>query len=195
MFEVNRLLNFVFAHELTHGWNLLEYAREHNQHPYYSNIVNGQKYTNIKIGMGIGSKNEKLMSTLLYRLNRMERNAIIAQIRNELKMKKLGGLSFDEFYKLVYETNAYTKDFKGIENTIGYLNNLKDKNIQNDLIKIFNTIMDKQLTTFNQLIKHLNGRWLKWKKSFLMKASKIAYDVYYEDGENFWMDWGMMGRD
>lgn len=193
--ETNRALHFVLAHELTHGWNVLQYAIEHNEHPYYGNICRDQNYTSIQIGLRLGKKQEKIMSSVLYRLNRMERNAIIAQVRNELKQKDLHGLSFDELYKLVYETNAYTADFKGIEDRINLINSTKDIETQKKYIRSFNSIMHKNLTTFNQLKRHLNGRWFKWKEAFFTKVSKIAYDVYYENGNGGWLDWGMMGRD
>ena len=50
-------------------------------------------------------------------------------------------------------------------------------------------MMNTHFTTYNQLLKYYNRRWEKWKKNYLIKATKIAYDVFSEnnltlDGKN-----------
>ena len=159
--DLRYLFTFACGHELTHGYNNLQYAKQY----------------------GISE-----MATTLYTLNRMERNAYIAQLRQELLGVKDKINSMKDAFEFVKKSASYSK-FLYLEKNINLILTIKDKDVQDNLIYATNSIMDTHFSTYNQLVKYFNRRWEKWKKNYLIKTSKIAYDVFAEnnvtlDGKN-----------
>lgn len=176
--------NFMVAlgHELTHAFDLYQFAVKNNVHP--SEAITKQNYHKIFNKTNSKSVNIKVLAHILYSLNRLERNAIIAQLRQELLNKKEMLKGSKSAFDLIKTTESY-RTFTFLQEGIQSLANITDKDTQMELINELNSIMGKGFTTFNQLQKYFVGRWIKWKENFLVKASKIAFDVYSETSQGF----------
>lgn len=179
---------YILAHELTHGYDLFVTAEETGKSPF--EISKEQRYDVINKNIGHVVKNISASAHMLYRLNRMERNAYLGQLRTELRKINVEGKTFQEFYDCVKGTASY-EQFKLLEKNIKAALNIEDQGKQQELINALNDIMGKKFTTYNQIKKYYKGRWEKWENAYLIRASKIAYDVYYENGKNSGMDWGV----
>lgn len=182
---------FVLAHELTHGYDHYKTAIDTGKVPSESIAI--QRYRKISDAINSKIQNVSASAHMLYRLNRMERNAFIGQLRTELKRMDPEGMTFNEFYEAVKITASF-EQFKNLENNVVAVLNVTNNQTKKELIDALNDIMDRKFTTFNQVKKYYWNRWLKWKKIYLRNASKIAYDVYYENGKNSGTDYGMMGK-
>lgn len=187
LFSAHRIFRQNIAHELTHAYNLLQYAIQNNDSPM--NSVMKQNYYNFTNGRMV-SGNYGALSDLLYRLNRMERNALIAQMNNELKSFNLTGATFQDVYDLAIHTDAY-RNFKHIEKNIGLIFATTDKSVQDSFITTVNNLVGKKFTTYNQIKKYFYYRWLKWSKAFMKNTSKLIYDIYYQNNNNVELDGGV----
>ena len=193
--KLYQVISFALAHELTHCYNLLQYAIQNNKQfedEIFQNIEN-QRYFDINKGKNSTENNEKALSYVLYYLNRMERNAYLAQLRQELLSEKDKMVDDKSIFTLIRNSESYSK-LKEIERNINAVNSINDEETKKQLIVYLNTIMNRKFTTYNQVKKYLNSRWSKWKKNYLIKATKIAYDVYSTTNHSKWLDWGMMGK-
>ena len=190
---IKAMKNFSFAigHELTHCYDLLQYAKETNQDPWYS--LNRNRYFDIQKTYTYGIGNEKAAANILYHLNRTERNAYIAQLKQELLDNKEQIKDSKSAFDAIKNTESYKK-FLYLERNINAIMNLTDTQTQQNLIKYLNGIMNKKLTTYNQLKKYYLNRWQKYKNKYLATASKIVHDIYTQDNKNTWIDSGMFGK-
>lgn len=189
-----KTFSFCIGHELTHCYDLLEYAKETGQDPWYS--IDRNKYFAIQKSRNNSiQQNAKATANILYRLNRMERNAYIAQLRQELLDRKDEIKDSASATEAIKNTESY-KNFAYLENNIIYgICNVKDKALQKGLIQYLNDNMGTKFTTYNQLKKYYLDRWQKWKNKYLSTASKIAYDIFASDKRNLWLDSGMFGKE
>lgn len=191
--DIIYVLKFCLGHELTHCYNLLQYAIKTNNSPWMS--VSRNRYPQIIDGKNNGFlRNEKAISDLLYKLNRMERNAYLAQLRQELMERKEELKDNNIIFNVIKTTESYQK-FLNLEHNINILLTIDSQDIQVEIINILNRIMGLKFKTFNQAKKYLVRRWMKWKKIYLSKAAKIGYDVYLTTPNGTWLDWGMIGNE
>lgn len=186
------IFSFSIGHELTHGYDLLLYAKKTNQDPWYS--IDRNRYFNISKEMRLGVGNTQASAYILYRLNRMERNAYIAQLKQELLSMKDNIKDAKSAIEAIKKTNSYNK-FLDIEKNIGIILTIDKKEVQEGLLSDLNNIMNKNFINYNQLVKYYSNRWRKWKQQYLSQASKIAYDIFASDKKNLWLDYGVMGND
>lgn len=187
-----KIFSFAIGHELTHCYDLLQYAKETNQDPWYS--IDRNRYFDIKDRETWSIiNNEKATANILYLMNRMERNAYIAQLKQELMDRKDEMQDSMSAYNLIRKTESYQK-FISLENNINAILSVYDKDVQNGLIQYLNSIMNKKFTTYKQVKKYYLNRWLKWKNKYLSTAAKIAHDIYASDNKNTWLDQGMFGN-
>lgn len=186
-----KIFSFCIGHELTHCYDLLLYAKENNQDPWYS--IDRNKYFSIKNDLNFGVGNTKAIANILYNLNRMERNAYIAQLKQELLDMKDTMKGSNSIVNAIKSTESYKK-FLSLSENMNVILTITDEEVQNSLIDDLNHIMNKKFTTYNQLIKYFLNRWRKWKYQYLSQASKIAYDIFKND-KNQWLDSGMFGKE
>ena len=179
------VFEFAISHELTHLFDMLQYSIKNNKSGYY-NVIDKNKYRKIA-----QTKNDKFLPNnlraiayILYFLTRVERNAYIAQLKQELLAKKDKITNNKTAFETIKTTESY-KQFEYMEEQITMIYSIKNENIQNELINALNSIMNKKFSTYNQLKKYFLGRWLKWKKAYLIQASKIAYDIYAMENQRF----------
>ena len=187
--DLRQVFAFACGHELTHGYNLLQYAKQYGVRNMINNVMISQNYRNIRKGMSeYAEHNYQAIANLLYRLNRMERNAYIAQLRQELLSVKDKITSIKDAFEYIKKSGSY-RSFLAIEKNIEILPTVQNEFVRDNLIYATNSMMNTNFTTYNQLLKYYNRRWEKWKKNYLIKATKIAYDVFSEnnltlDGKN-----------
>lgn len=179
---------FAIGHELTHAYDLFQYAIKTGQDPWYS--IDRNQYFKIRDAEQFYNGNPKAIANMLYHLNRMERNAYIAQIRQELMAKKDKVKDNKTVFELIKETESWKK-FLLLGKNIVNIFNIKNNDLQNEILQAVNDLMNKKFTTYNQVKKYFINRWNKWKHAYLINASKIAYDVYVENNGEYWMDWGI----
>ena len=166
----------------------MEYAKETGETPFilksknnYVNVVNNLKNKDIDIASSAG---------ILYLLDKIERNAYIGQIRQELIANQDKLTDWQSTFDVVKNSESYKK-FLHLEKNVNAILSITDKKQQLKFIDALNKMMDKSFTTYNQLQKYYWGRWLKWKKGYLNKITKIAYDVYKNNPQNGMTDWGV----
>lgn len=182
--KCGEIFNFCIGHELTHAYNLLQYALKNNTLPN-DNIMVKNKYRKINQATNnIIDNNYAITGQILYKLSRIERNAYIAQLRQELIDRKKEIKDYKTLFEVVKTTESYKK-FLNLEANMAVLNGYLSDKSKLQLVSYLNNIMDTEFTNFNQVKKYFNRRWNKWKKSYLSKAAKIAYDVY--DQYNGWL--------
>ena len=148
-----------------------------------------QNYSTINNAMfSNNTNNYKAIANMLYKLNRMERNAYIAQLKQELLNKKSNLKNTKTTFETIKETESYKK-FLSLEDNIKILSNITDVMTQNEIINAVNTIMGTFFSNYAQVKKYLINRWNKWRKKYIVTASKIAYNIFDEnnpiiDGKN-----------
>ena len=177
------------GHELTHCYNLLQYALKNDKDPWYS--IDRNRYFTIRNNVNFGIGNVSALANILYTLNRMERNAYIAQLKQELLTKKNLIKDNKTAFDLIKNTESYKK-FLYLEQQVNVIFTIIDEDVQKDLIDTLNNIMNTHFTTFKQLKKYFLIRWLKWKKAYFKNASKIAYDIFSSTNNSKWLDWGLI---
>lgn len=185
-YNFDSVFRFLIAHELTHAYDYLQYAKETNENPLYSLIRNN--YANLAQNK-MNPKNETIfsMANVLYHLNKTERNAYIAQIKQELLNRKTELTDWQTILKLIKTTESYKKFLYLQEQISIFAYDIKDEKTQNELIGYLNNLMQLNFTTYNQLKKYFLTRWLKWKNAYLSKITKIAYDCYIEN-KGMWIN-------
>jgi len=187
-----KTFSIAIGHELTHAYDLLQYALKTGQDPWYS--IERNRYRKIKEGENTLTDNPQAIANMLYHLNRMERNAYIAQLRQELMNMKDKIKDNKSVFEVIKKTKTWEK-FIALENNVFAVFNIQNIVLQNEIMQTLNYIMKKNFTTYNQVKNYFINRWNKWKKAYLTNASKIAYDVYAENNGDSWLDWAMMGAD
>lgn len=179
--EAVRMCQLCLAHELTHGYNFVEYAIKNGFGPVDTRM--GRSYRKIIEEMRQREFDEKFtfVHDLLYRLSRLERNAFIGQIYTELRNYDMEGKSFQEIYELIFQTRTYKSTVKNIEDENNYLQAVTGQDLQKEIIEQVNYLTNKKFTNFEQVKKYFQNRVDKWKKAFFRKVIKIAYDAYYKN--------------
>ena len=174
-------LRFCLGHELTHVYNMLQYAIKYGLKA--SSMMTSmalQNYPNIAHGMKSYIPNEKAIADICYKLNRMERNAYIAQLKQELEEMSDTIIDSHTATEAIKRTESYKK-YKNLERNVEILcsDNISEKAKQ-EIIKYTNSIMMTYFTTYKQVVKYYLGRWDRWKKKYLSTAAKIVHDIYDE---------------
>lgn len=177
--ESIRVFKFCLGHELTHAYGALMYAIK-NGKDQFDSVFNKNKYGKIVSERSSAIQNVAATADMLYNLSKIERNAYIAQLRQELLDKKDYIVNSKSAFEAIKSTESYRRLIK-MEENIDIINSDKlSDNTKKELRLSLNSIMDKNFTNFEQVKSYYNKRWEKWKKVYLTKASKIAYDIYSE---------------
>ena len=130
--------------------------------------------------------NYRAIGNTLYLLSRVERNTYIAQTQQELLQRKDELEDSQSIMNVIKSTGSY-EHFAWLDKNMGIiLSDYLKEPAQEEIINAVNDIMDKNFTNYQQAQKYLSRRWNKWKKEYLTRVSKIAYDIY--DRENKMLD-------
>ena len=180
--EILNTLRFAIGHELTHAYNLLSYARKNKLtvREVMDNYLYGQHYSDIKRIEKNSYGNTYAIANVLYHLNRMERNAYIAQLKQELEAKSDVITDSKSAWQAVLESESYKK-FKNLEINISTICGNLSKGTKEELLQATNDVTGKGFKTYKQLKKYYAAYWNTWKKKYLSMAAKIAYDVFEEN--------------
>ena len=180
--EIINTIRFAIGHELTHAYNLVMYARKKGLtvREIMDNYLYGQHYSNIKQAQNYGVGNKKAIAYVLYHLNRMERNAYLAQLKQELEAKADLIMDSESAWQAVLESESYKK-FKNIQQNVYIMCGRMSPAVKKELVDATNDITGKKFKNYNQVIKFYLSYWNVWKKKYLSTAAKIAYDVFEEN--------------
>ena len=190
--KMMRTISFALGHELTHAYNMYQYARKNNltHKQLLDNIYDVQRYSDIMATRtSPGLVNERAVGDILYKLNRMERNAYIAQLKQELEDVSDTITDSKSAWKAVLESESYQK-FKSLENNMRILSGpeMSDE-AKEEIVRYTNRALGKRFKNYKQTLKYYMKCWDTWKKKYLSAAAKIAHDVY--DEHNATMDGNM----
>lgn len=181
--ELMYIARFAIGHELTHAYNNLMYGRNNGltKNQVIDQFLYKQGYSAMQKTINNATyDNEKAMAKVLYLLNRMERNAYIAQLRHEMEDKANDLEDSESAWQAVLHSESYKK-FKDIERNMDIiLNGSITDPVKLMLIATTNKITGKKFKNFGQLQKYYRRYWYVWKKKYLTMAAKIVHDVYDE---------------
>lgn len=183
--EMMATIEFAIGHELTHAYNLVMYANKNGLgvDDVIRNYLYGQHYYDIKTSKINGIGNESAIADVLYKLNRMERNAYIAQLKQELETKSNKIKDSKSAWDAVLGSESYRK-FKDLEDNMSVLFNPSlSLPTKKEVLKVTNKITGKEFQNYNQVKKFYSAYWNTWRKKYLSTAAKIAYDVFEKDND------------
>ena len=170
------IISFVLAHELTHCYNSYIFWKKTGK------ILNNEYIENIgypkktKINSTL---NQQAIRSVLYRLHRLERNAYIGQLKQELLFYKDEIKDSKTGMDALKKTESYQRDFKNLEENILNILSLNfTEGEKEEIIECVNEVAKRDFTTFEQCKKYFWNRWEKWKKKYMEQSSKIIYDTY-----------------
>lgn len=177
------ILKGTLGHELTHAYNSYQYGVKNNKstEEIISNAFDDQHYRDIesaRTSKEDTSSNKQAVGFLNYVLNRMERNAIIAQLAQELESASEYIVDSKTAMEAIRTTESWQK-YHWVENNVNIiLSSGNDAHIVKTVTDVTNQIMGTKFTDYEQVKKYYTNRWNIWKKKYLTAASKIAYDIY-----------------
>ena len=179
--EAMNVLKFALGHELTHAYNIFKYAEKNGIRLLSRNINTEQGYQKIQTARNSVVNNESAIGTVMYLLNRMERNAYIAQLKQELNEKSDSIVDGNTAMEAIKSTESYKK----LSQIASFLDQLRMGELTQTtkiwLTRYTNNVTGKNFTTYEQVLRYFTGRYEKWKKKYMITASKIAYDIYSEN--------------
>lgn len=181
--DMARTIAFSIGHELTHAYNFYQYARKNNLtvRQMMDNFDNIQRYGDIMAAKNSpGLNNERAVGDILYKLNRMERNAYIAQLKQELESEADYIVDSKSAWNAVLKSESYKK-FKSLEKNFSIMfgPEISDE-AKKQIVHYTNRSTGKNFKNFDQVKKYYMKYWETWKKKYLTTASKIAYEIYAE---------------
>lgn len=182
--EFRRLLYLGFGHEITHAYNIWQWMIKNKRNFNFNDFNKKSRYLSFKSHFW-DAKNEECIKLVMYRMSRTEVNAHIAQLRQELLLKKNEINDTESAMKTIYSTTSYRIWYKFLNKFVHDIQCLTDKSTQDNLIHILNFVGGKNFTTYNQFLKYFKERWFYLQKEYMTKASKIVYDIYSENHHMF----------
>ena len=184
--EIMKLIKMGIGHELTHAYNMYMYAKKNGlkKDDIYKNAFETQRYKAIQNARNNGPENnDRAIGNILYLLNRMERNAYIAEIRQELEDMADTIKDSDSAWKAVMATEGYKK-FKSLETNMKIMTNgFLSPEVKEGLLRTSRAATGRNFEDYEHMVKYYLRYWDVWKKKFLSTAAKIAYDVFEEHNQ------------
>lgn len=186
-----KIMNFILkdiGHEFLHAYNDYCVFKESKGESRLKDIY--FKY-NYKTSETSTLKTEVLVSQILYFTDQAEKNARVAQIKQEIEQYKNGRWKQIDIKNAVDSTEI-NHDIQDAENK---LYELMDRSYGNDkeaddnkyyTIEAVKGLSGYNFSTFEQAIRFLKNKIYKVRKQFNKQAYKIATDVYLENN-NKWL--------
>lgn len=179
--RMRRCIAFSLGHELTHAYNTYRYAQKYGINSLKRNILRTQNYGNLQhYSSPMYSHNTQAMAGVLYGLNRMERNAYIAQLRQEMAADAQWIKSAEDAMEVLKTTDSYER-FKLLEKNVETILGERYEPVKKEILDATNAMIRdgkrKPFSNWHQLTKYFSYVWEDWKKKYLIMASKIAYDI------------------
>ena len=182
--DFRRNIFLILGHEITHAYNIWQWMLKNKKDFRFSKFDSKTRYTNFK-AYKWDESNVIVLKKMHYRLSRIEMNAYIAQLKQELQLLSVMINDSRSAFNAIKRTRSYQQNFLWLEKQISILNGMDDLETQSYIISDTNRIANKNFTNYNQVLKYYNERWFYYKKEYLTKASKIAYDIYTENHQMF----------
>ena len=184
---IRRFIGKTLGHELTHAYNDYElFVNSKGKKRLGDSFLKGYS----DIARGTSNTIEKNVDNIIYFTDRSERNAHIAQIRQELDSRKNYKQFFDAltFTEVIKSTETYKK-FVEVIDMLNELQNLalSDTTGRNseDIVKVVNALTGNKFKRFRQAFNFLKDRVAKTKMKIEDQSPKIAHDVYLKNKFKF----------
>ena len=168
----------MIAHELTHAFNQFFYLKK-TEAINDDNVSIKNRYKDIISAKQRSETTYRALGHVLYTMSRIERNAYVAELRQELINRQNEFYDAKSLLNTLKNTMTWSR-FKSLYRNILILVYEAKDELRPQLLADLNEIMGLNLTTWNQFQKYLLRRFAKYKKSFSLKIVKIAFDVYYQ---------------
>jgi len=184
---IRRLIGKTLGHELTHAYNDYElFVNSGGKKRPGNSFMKG--YSTI----AKNSRNtiENYIDKIIYFTDRSERNAHVAQIRQELEHYRNVKAMFTAltFTRAIQSTETYKK----LMSVIDMLNELQNLALSDttgenseDIVKVVNALTGNKFKKFRPAFNFLKDRVVKAKMKIEEQAPKIAYDIYLKDQFKF----------
>lgn len=184
--SIFKILSFGLGHELTHAYGFYMYYKKHGVIEPLDAIRKRKRYID---GEEL-HKYRNAIEDLHYTLSKIELNAYTAQLRQEIEANNPENISDSKSaFDKIKETESYRNCFLYVKGEIEIiLKWLNDPSLGAELLKVTNIVAKKNFTTTNQVKKYYLGRWNKWSKAYMVKASKIVYDIFSKYGAFYYED-------
>lgn len=174
------ILTSNFAHELTHAYD--DYQATIKGGAPLSAATKKSGYQDRLLTWHLGdTANKRILGKMLYMLSPMELNAIIGQIKGELRGAKTS--TPKEALNAIKNTLAY-KQYTWLKTYVDALNNENNELIKNDFLVAYTRWAgnDKSKNmTYRGFLSELNSMFRKWERKFLTMVGKIAYKHYVDN--------------
>ena len=173
-------LYFALGHELTHAHSELEAAKGNGGW-----LQKSEKYAKSILFKELSGvdRHVRVISHAMYVLDRRERNAFIAQLKQELETHKDEILDSKSATETITKTESYKDSYLFLTQVAHWLINTKfSDEEQDDICQVMSKITNKAFNTLSDVIKYIVLHAKKWQKEYEIRASKIAYDIFAEDG-------------
>ena len=178
---------YTLGHEFTHAYNdYMVYVKSGHRKRLkdlsdMSKINNAISNPNSLIGYMIGA--------VLYMADQAEKNAFIAQLKNELELYKGDLNSSKDCTHAIMTTNTY----QNIQNVTAFCNKFEEEINQNEkgtdnakilFVDELNRIAEKNFKNFESAFKWFKYQVYEINANFNKKAPKIVHDVYTQRNDS-----------
>lgn len=183
--DLRRIIYFAFGHEIVHAYDVYQWVIKNKKDYSPTQQLANSNYLNFK-SLPWDSGNEKAIKNAMYRLSRLERNAYIGQLRQELLRVKDSITDSKSALNAIKNTESYNKNYlyfdRFLDSMVGlYVDKGEDaEETKNDVIYYANKICSKNFTNYRQVLKYFTIRCRQYQKIYMIKASKIVSDIYQE---------------
>lgn len=178
--KIAETISFCLGHELTHAYDMYRYAKDngYGAKDILANISYDQRYSGFLSAAKSPVPMKNFIGGLLYSLNRMERNAYIAQLRQEIE--NLPIYDSASAIRAIKRSSSYER-FLVIDRKVQALQDSRlSDDTKHEVILITNELTGKKFSNYAQVKKYYTGRWEKWKRKYLSTVAKIAHDAYLD---------------
>lgn len=181
-YDFLRRLSYALGHEMTHAYN--DYQTFIKTGKRLSDALKSSSYVRAVGAMQhfTSTRNLRAVATMIYRLSRVERNAYIAQLKQELEHNWISITDSKSAYEAIKNTDSYQKNVLYLDNSLETMMNICNSKTTTkfDLKQYIEDLTKKKFLTPKAAVEHLIRIYNGWKQHFMAQASKIAYDVYEE---------------
>ena len=183
--EIRNRIAKTLGHELTHAYNDYD-------------VFVGSEYKN-RLGdlflvrynnksQNSPNKIEAYIDEIIYFTDRCERNAHIAQLKQEMELYDRYMSDATDLYRLITMTETYKKLNRVIDDLSAIKKIVSDDQTgisRKDLVDVVNSLTGKEFKRFRPAFEFIRRRVLRAKMKFDEQAPKIAYDVYLNRKSKF----------
>ena len=180
---IRRVIGKTLGHEFTHAYNDYEMFLDSGgtirlKDAFMQGYWSAAQQSPNKI--------ERFVDEIIYFTDRSERNAHIAQMKQELDNYDEPMFTAHTFTAAIQTTETYKK-LRDVISALSMINDIvkKDPERKEDVVKVVNSLTKRNFVKYKDAFLFLRDRVVRAKLKFDEQAPKIAYDVYREKMDKF----------